>query len=130
MKSGNWKTAEIPGKGIGMLAARDLQPGDLVTAYTPTFLAYLESDLSTADRESWWRKAIEQLPRERRDAFMNLTYVYGDPRVRVQDIVKANTFSIEIEGKNHLAIFPETSRLNHACNPKYFDIPRRLHRPR
>lgn len=117
--SGAWITAEIPGKGVGMLAARDLKPGDLVTAYTPTFMAYLESELSTADRESWWRRAIDELPQSRREAFLNLTYVFGDPRVRVQDIVKANTFSIEIDGVNHLAIFPETSRLNHACNPKY-----------
>lgn len=48
---------------------------------------------------------------------MELMYIYGDPRVRVQDIVKGNTFQMELAGANHLAIFPETSRLNHDCSP-------------
>ncbi|KAL6708391.1 hypothetical protein ACN47E_002654 [Coniothyrium glycines] len=116
-ESGAWRTAEIPGKGIGMLAARDLKPGDIVTAYTPTFMAYLESELSTADRETWWKRAIEQLPESQRKLFLGLTYVFGDERIRIQDIVKANTFQIDVNGVNHLVIFPETSRLNHACNP-------------
>ena len=37
--------------------------------------------------------------------------------MRVQDIVKANTFQILLGGANHLAVWPETSRLNHACAP-------------
>jgi ribosomal RNA assembly protein len=101
-----------------MLASRPLGFQDRVTAYTPAFLAYLEDDLSTLDREKWWRNAIEQLPAKIKEGFLGLSYVYGDERVRVQDIVKANTFQVEVGGVNHLAIFPETSRLNHACNPK------------
>ena len=116
--SGTWHTSSLPGKGIGMLASEPLKFRDRVTAYTPAFLAYLEPELSTLDREAWWRVAIEQLPKKLREDFMSLTYVFGDERVRVQDIVKANTFQVNIAGVNHLAIFPETSRLNHACNPK------------
>lgn len=101
-----------------MLASKDLQFGDLVTAYTPAFIAYLESGLSTLDREVWWRQAIEQLPKKTRKDFLGLTYIFGDKRIRVQDIVKANTFQLDIDGVNHLAVFPETSRMNHACNPK------------
>jgi hypothetical protein len=113
-----WRATSIPNKGIGMLAARPLVFKDRVTAYTPAFLAYLETELGTMEREKWWRFAIEQLPQKIRDDFLSLTYVFGDERVRVQDIVKANTFQVEVGGVNHLAIFPETSRLNHACNPK------------
>jgi ribosomal RNA assembly protein len=101
-----------------MLATRALAFKDRVTAYTPAFLAYLETELSTLDREKWWRMAIEYLPEKTKQDFMSLAYVFGDERVRVQDIVKANTFQVEVGGGNHLAIFPETSRLNHACNPK------------
>jgi ribosomal RNA assembly protein len=101
-----------------MLATRPLTFGDRVTAYTPAFLAYLEDELSTLDREKWWRRAIEYLPQETKEKFLDLAYVFGDERVRVQDIVKANTFQVEVGAGNHLAVFPETSRLNHACNPK------------
>ncbi|KAE8870064.1 hypothetical protein PTNB29_00408 [Pyrenophora teres f. teres] len=108
----------IPGKGLGMLAARDLNFGDVVTAHTPTFVAYLEVELSTLERERWWRRAVEQLPKESRDAFLDLATVYGDERVKVQDVVKSNTFRVDVGGGvGHLAIWPETSRANHGCAP-------------
>jgi hypothetical protein len=118
-----YRTATLPSKGIGMLASRPLKFGDVVTAHTPAFLAYLESDLSTADREIWWRRAIAQLPIHTQQDFLSLATVYGDERVRVQDIVKANTFQVEVGGGNHLAVFPETSRVNHGCAPKYVFLP-------
>jgi hypothetical protein len=114
-----WRATSIPEKGIGMLATQPLSFGHTITSYTPAFLAFLESELSTLDREKWWRRATNLLPKKTRDEFLSLAYVYGDERVRVQDIVKANTFQVEVGGGNHLAVWPETSRLNHACAPKY-----------
>jgi ribosomal RNA assembly protein len=113
-----WRASSMPNKGIGLLATKQLKFKDRITSYTPVFLAHLEGELSTMDREKWWRHAIHQLPEKSRQEFLSLAYVFGDERVRVQDIVKANTFQIEVGGANHLAIFPETSRLNHACNAK------------
>ncbi|KAH6860622.1 hypothetical protein BKA58DRAFT_391850 [Alternaria rosae] len=112
-----YTATSIPGKGIGMLATRPLNFGDTVTSYTPAFIAYLESELSTLDREQLWRIAIEQLPEGLREGFLGLATVYGDERVKVQDVVKANTFQVLVRGRNHLAVWPETSRLNHACAP-------------
>jgi hypothetical protein len=113
-----YRATSIPNKGIGLLATKPLKFKDRITAFTPVLLAYLEGELSTLDREKFWRLAITQLPKKSQDGFLELVYVFGDERVRVQDIVKANTFQIEVGGVNHLAVFPETSRLNHACNPK------------
>ena len=104
---------------MGMLATQPLEFGDIVTRHTPAFIAYLESELSTIDREKLWRMAIEQLPEVIKERFLGLATVYGDERVRVQDVVKANTFQVLVGEVNHLAVWPETSRLNHACNPKY-----------
>ncbi|KAF1941812.1 SET domain-containing protein [Clathrospora elynae] len=112
-----YSISPIPGKGLGMLASKPLRFGDRVMAHTPAFIAYLESELSTAEREAWWRQAVEALPEEIKEKFLGLSFVYGDERVRVQDIVKANTFAVEIGGVSHLAVFPETSRVNHACGP-------------
>ncbi|KAJ4318803.1 hypothetical protein N0V94_004227 [Neodidymelliopsis sp. IMI 364377] len=115
--AGSWFTSNIPYKGIGTLALHDIEPRTKILQYTPALLAYLESDLSTLDREALWRIAINQLPEETKAAFLELTYIYGDERVRVQDITKANTFQLSVRGHNHLAIFPESSRLNHDCAP-------------
>lgn len=116
--SGNWYTKSLPGKGMGMLAKRDLKFKDRVTAYTPALLAYLESELSTVEREKFFRIAVSQLPQATRDMYLSLATVYGIESVKCQDVVKANTFQLEVGGHNHLAVFPETSRLNHACSPK------------
>ncbi|KAI8936175.1 hypothetical protein NX059_006608 [Plenodomus lindquistii] len=112
-----YRTAAIPGRGIGMLASRDLDFGDRITAYTPAFVAALEGELGTMEREGYWRAAIEGLPAGMREMFMGLATVYGDERVRVQDVVKANTFQLDVAGVNHLAVWPETSRFNHDCAP-------------
>ncbi|KAJ4342363.1 hypothetical protein N0V87_000981, partial [Didymella glomerata] len=115
--TGLWFTSSIPGKGVGTLALHNLSSGTQILRYTPAFLAYLEADLPTLERERLWSIGISRLPRSTRESFMELMYIYGDPRVRVQDIVKGNTFQMEVAGVNHLAIFPETSRLNHDCAP-------------
>ncbi|CAN9152929.1 unnamed protein product [Alternaria alternata] len=112
-----YRATEIPEKGIGMLATRPLAFGAVVTSHTPALIAFLEAELSTLDRETLWRTAISQLPPTLQENFLSLATVYGDERVRVQDIVKANTFQILLGGANHLAVWPETSRLNHACAP-------------
>ena len=115
--SGTWLTSSIPHKGTGTLALHDLVPHTRILRYTPAFLAYLEGDLATLDREALWLSAINRLPSPTRSYFLSLMHIYGDPRVRIQDITKANTFQLSIQGTNHLAIFPETSRLNHDCAP-------------
>ena len=115
--SGLWRTEEMEEKGIGSLASQDLEPDTQILTYTPAFVAYLEHSLPTLERETIWRTALLQLPQETRDSFLALSYVHQDERVRVQAIVQANTFQLNIDGVNHLAIFPETSRLNHDCAP-------------
>ncbi|KIW82136.1 hypothetical protein Z517_05163 [Fonsecaea pedrosoi CBS 271.37] len=120
-----WYTAPIPGKGVGMLASRALQRGDLITAYTPYLLAHMENVLSTPERERFLRIAVDQLPVASRDVYLNLAKIYGEPSVVVQDVVKANAFEMEVGGRMHLAVFPEASRMNHACAPnaQYFLSP-------
>jgi hypothetical protein len=117
--SGVWYTGEVSGKGIGVMAKKRLNFKDRITAYTPALIAIHEDELPTLDREKLYRLAVYQLPEGTRDSYLGLAYIYGQRHIRVQDIVKANTFQLEYGGKNHLAIFPETSRINHDCGPKY-----------
>ncbi|KAF2748163.1 hypothetical protein M011DRAFT_401325 [Sporormia fimetaria CBS 119925] len=126
--SGAWSVQETPGKGLGLVAKKQLKFKDAITAYTPALVALLEDELSTLDREKLYRIAVHQLPEATRYAYMNLAYIYGQLSVRVQDIVKANTFQLQVGGVNHLSVFPETSRLNHACGPnaQYYLDPARL----
>lgn len=118
-----WYTVSIPGKGVGMRASRPLQRGDLITAYTPVVLAHIGDSLFTEDREKLLRLAVEQLPVASRDAYLDLAKIYDEADVVAQDVLKANGFDMEIGGLKHGAVFPEASRYNHACAPKYVLYP-------
>jgi len=120
--TGPWYTRSFPGKGIGMLARQSLKRGDLITAYTPILLVYMENTLSTKEREKYLRVAIEQLPQKSKDKYFNLATIYGYAETIVQDVLKANTFEVQIGSHRHMAIFPETSRMNHDCGPKYVHL--------
>ena len=115
--SGNWYTAPVLDKGIGMLATHDLNRGDVITAYTPVLLAFKESFLPKTERERLLQVATSQLPAASREAFLNLTTLNGDSATLVQSIASANAFEIVLDGKPHLAIMPEPSRINHDCAP-------------
>jgi len=114
-----WYTAALPGKGIGMLASRPLQRGDLITAYTPSLLAHIGDQFFTEEREKLLRLGLDQLPPTSRDTYLALAKIYDEPGVAAQDILKANGFDMQIAGLKHGAVFPEASRYNHACAPKY-----------
>ncbi len=113
-----WYTSVIPDKGTGMFASRPLDRSDRITAFTPYLLAHMENILTTQERENFLRIAVDQLPKASRAAYLDLAKIYNEPSVVVQDVVKANAFEIQIGGLMHLAVFPESSRFNHACAPK------------
>ena len=113
-----WYTKEIPGKGMGMMAKHDLQRGDLLTVYTPFLLAHTENILNTTERERYLQIGLSQLPEQSQEQYRALAKIYHLPEVVVQDVVKANSFEMHLGGQMHLAVFPESSRLNHACAPK------------
>lgn len=116
---GPWYTEQMPNKGVGMLASVELLRGDRITAYTPALIVHRDQDLTTQQREQYLKTAVDQLPLSTKTMFFNLSKIYGNPDFIVQDVIEANTFEIQIGGEMHLAIFPETSRMNHDCGPKY-----------
>ena len=112
-----WYSQALPGKGIGAIAKKDFRRGDLVMAHTPLLLAHGENILTTPDRERFLRIAIDQLPQPSQALFLDLAKIYNEPSIIVQDVVKANAFEIQLGNRMHLAVFPETARMNHDCGP-------------
>lgn len=125
------KSKFIPGKGIGVRATSPVAYGEKISSFTPVLLLYLDDQsLTPLERESYLRTAIDQLPAPTRSNFLDLTRIYDDDRIEVQDIIKANSFELQVGGVMHLAVFPENSRFNHDCGPNtqyYMDIDRFTH---
>lgn len=115
--SPHYTVISLPGRGFGALATTSLATDTLISYTTPILLVHSDNSPTSFDRETYLRLAVSLLPNATSTAFHSLARIYHDPRVSHQDIVKANTFAIDISGVQHLALFPEPSRFNHDCGP-------------
>lgn len=118
----------IPKKGKGRLASRSLKRGELITATSPLLVVYTEDKLSSKDREFYLRKGIEQLNRKSRELYEGGAKIYGDERVKTQDVLKANTFGLHVGGMEHSKLSHDTYNISgwgeSDRNVWPFDMPR------
>jgi hypothetical protein len=113
--------AEIPGKGIGLIASRPIAQGEGIMDHVPAILVHKDFVMNReTDYEQQARVldlAIQKLPAPRRRVFMKLV---GQD---VADKLMTNTFQVDLGGDDghghHFGGYPEVSRLNHDCRPKF-----------
>ena len=121
-----WKAQQLPGRGIGLVATRDIHFGETVTSFTPALLVHVDLNelLSPTELERYQRIAINQLPSATRRMFLGLARRSNAVDQSIQDIIDTNSFRAPIDmgtgeqGMQHAAVYPETSRINHDCRPK------------
>lgn len=118
-----WQAESIPNKGIGLVATESIASGSLVAAYQPVVVVHPAISRVT-EPEGLIRLAVDQLPSKTASDFLNLSTHLNKPGLICQDILKSNSFELSIGSAQtmHMAIVPETSRLNHDCGPngQYF----------
>ncbi|KAK1757823.1 SET domain-containing protein 5 [Echria macrotheca] len=109
--------ADIPGKGIGLIANRTIRTNDILMRLTPTMLIQLgpHLDIDAATRAALYERAVERIPEPRRSMFRRQ---HG--RTTYEKIDR-NSFRMFINGEEnfsgHLGVYPEASRMNHDCRP-------------
>jgi hypothetical protein len=142
-----YELRELPGRGIGAVAARTLHRGDVIFSESPSFLLHdaVASDVDDALRHSLQRHAVDGLPAPLRDETMGLLGHFGDMDP-IDDRLATNAFSIELfddgrppEGDKTYGVKPASfnallplisvrnpisnvqsltsQRANHACRP-------------
>ena len=108
----------LPNRGLGLIATSPILAGTLLSQSHPILLVHNKPTPRPYIREPHLLYAVSILSPETQHLFNNLARSHPDlPNVHAQDIIKTNTFAIDIEGQAHLAIFPEASRFNHDCAP-------------
>ena len=111
--------AQIPGKGIGLIARRTIRRNEVIMRNTPALLVQFgpHIDLPSSQRDDLYGKAVRLLPTSRRREFLRQ---HGDD---IQAKVDKNSFRLFINGKRsfsgHIGVYPDISRFNHDCRPKY-----------
>ncbi|ETS76754.1 hypothetical protein PFICI_12141 [Pestalotiopsis fici W106-1] len=136
-----WRVQEMPGKGKGLIAQRNLEAGDHIMSTTPSVMIdyNLFTDLAEADELMALQVAAVEggLSDAHRGIFMALSTHdddFADHAERVSKIIHTNSFDITLDGivpkndegvdENFYTVFPEISRMNHDCRPNaeyYFD---------
>ncbi|KAK4041415.1 SET domain-containing protein 5 [Parachaetomium inaequale] len=109
--------AEIPGKGVGLIANRTIRKGEIIMQRAPALLIQSTPhlDLEPELRLEVYQAAVYRLPEVTRDRFLRQI---GN---NIYDKVEKNSFRIFVDGDRkhsaHLGIFPEVSKFNHDCRP-------------
>lgn len=110
--------AEIPGKGIGLVANRTIRKGEIIFQHLPTMLIQSTPhlDLEPEVRENLYQFALTKLSETAREKFL---HQMGDTAYAR---IEKNSFRIYVDAKRqhsaHLGIYPDVSRFNHDCRPK------------
>ena len=102
----NWREEALPGRGVGVLATKSLDLGDRITAYTPALISMRNVGIGAVDLESLLDRAVNQLPQSTRERVLKLARS-----------MPGELSQFKIQGM-HMAVFPETARINHSCAPK------------
>eukprot|EP00929_Paragymnodinium_shiwhaense_P029021 TRINITY_DN16726_c0_g1_i2.p1 TRINITY_DN16726_c0_g1~~TRINITY_DN16726_c0_g1_i2.p1 ORF type:complete len:335 (+),score=47.81 TRINITY_DN16726_c0_g1_i2:134-1138(+) len=107
----SYRIEEVAGKGLGVIATRDIRNGERVLAETPM--------LTFKDEENWQadvQRQFSSLSPSEQDAIMSLEDVH---RIRGQKSVPGivSTNSIGVTSTYCGVVCPRLSRFNHSCNP-------------
>lgn len=114
------RTADIPGKGRGLVAIRTIRRGEQIMATRPALLVHrnIFGDLPLQEVYQLMDMAINNLSKPRRESYLAQAATMGGHRIT--DILFTNSFQIALKDSDgfHYGNFPEVSLLNHDCRPK------------
>ncbi|KAG8924993.1 hypothetical protein FRC02_010053, partial [Tulasnella sp. 418] len=107
---GPFEVVDLPGRGKGVIATRDIQRGELLLRERPLFR--LPTSITSSPVQVV-QEALQKLPPSRRDLLLNLSHPNHDlpPHEIPFDIVQVNAMA----AGSTTAVFPRIARLNHGC---------------
>ncbi|KAI5918041.1 hypothetical protein F4810DRAFT_726387 [Camillea tinctor] len=115
-----YEIKDIGGKGLGVIANRYIQQGEIIMSRFPVILRMI-------DIEPWkYRDVLQllhragiQLPTKDKAAMLALAHSKGG--YIVDDIMNTNSFGVLLDDVDHQGLYLDVSRINHACKPNLFN---------
>ncbi|KAG7088604.1 hypothetical protein E1B28_012578 [Marasmius oreades] len=111
---------DIPGKGKGVIAARDIQQGELIIYEKPLFIVPPKISVSPS---SLIHSNLQRVDPRDRPAFFNLSYVNLPPEVDPEEDEAEVALAIfqtnAVAAGGGVGIFPRMARLNHGCSSAF-----------
>lgn len=100
----------MPGKGLGVVATRLLEPGEKIMAEIPI----LRGTTDDLKQQSYMNSVLAQLSNTKRKKFQKLYNAF--PEQDDVGIVRTNSFALGCN-TDLAGVFDKLSRLNHSCRP-------------
>ncbi|KAG6249357.1 hypothetical protein E4U23_002223 [Claviceps purpurea] len=108
---------DIPGKGKGLVATRNIPNGMRILSERPLIHAPFNS--SNEQRKKIIDSQVQALNEKERDIFLSFPnrYAFSDSATRYSGIFRTSSILADlIESRKTLAIFPQACRINHDCD--------------
>lgn len=116
-----FEVVDLPGKGKGMVAVRDIEQGERIITEKPVFMAPHQISESPA---AVIAKLLREASAADREAVLNLSYVHFpeglDPETHPAEVALAifQTNAVAA-GPGGVGIFPQMARMNHGCSSAF-----------
>ncbi|KAG6020366.1 hypothetical protein E4U19_006414 [Claviceps sp. Clav32 group G5] len=107
---------DIPGKGKGLVATRDIPKGTRILSEQP--LIAVPFGKSAKWRGNFIAQQLKALKKKQRDTFLSMPnkLPFIDSETRYVGIFETNSLPADDELRKKKAIFPEACRINHDCD--------------
>ncbi|KAF4577219.1 hypothetical protein EYR36_005206 [Pleurotus pulmonarius] len=133
-----YRIVEIPSKGLGMVAARDLHFGELIISERPLMITpqrtihsikWMDSATPRQKQEAVYfesekihKVALERMEPEDKEAYMQLYNSHKhDGSGPIVGISRTNAYGVfALQGDEYGGVFKDASRINHSCSPNTF----------
>lgn len=115
--SAAYRVVDIPGKGKGVVAGRKINRGSVFMVDYASIIAAVEfpEKMPRFQGHMLLERAVEQLPDPQR--VLSLARSSSADRAVMEDVMRTNSFSITLNDIPWMGLFPQISRINHACKP-------------
>ncbi|OIW27617.1 SET domain-containing protein [Coniochaeta ligniaria NRRL 30616] len=112
-----YHVVDMPGKGMGVVASRKIERGSVFMVDYASIIAAVEfpEKMPRFQGHMLLDKAVEQLPDPKR--VLSLARSSSTDRALMEDVMRTNAFSITLNDRPWMGLFPLISRMNHACKP-------------
>lgn len=133
-ESPRWKVADVPGKGLGLIATRNIEMGDHIMSTTASVMIDYSVfyDIMPDEIQDMQVAAVNYLPNKHRSIVLNLsTHDHAaDYKTRVNKVIQTNSFDIyNIESphstdvsqnETFYTVFPESRKSQAAIHQIFF----------
>jgi hypothetical protein len=104
-----YKVMDLPGRGKGAIATRRIKALETIMVDYPALLTINDIEgASYYEIMSMLDMAVDQLPSRERNNVYALARSHGEASA-VQDIIRTNSFGLELGGFKHMVVFPRSS---------------------